>query len=156
MRNVAEYWYHRNRFGMHRPCNRSDYNELVGLLDGVLTHPGEPPKYSLPSYTSINQVNTKEGTDAFFTPRMVNDFRVRLRERASGTIDYLATSTISKSAFTSFVPRSKVALADIHAEVLRQRLPGFYRPNLSLKCKFFKSFSGVVSELSSAIGHNLN
>ncbi|KAG9093751.1 hypothetical protein FRC06_011394 [Ceratobasidium sp. 370] len=38
MRNVAEYWDHRSRFGAHRLCTQSDYDELLQLLDTLPTY----------------------------------------------------------------------------------------------------------------------
>lgn len=35
MRNDAEYWYHRNRFPMHRLCTQADLDSLAGQLNGL-------------------------------------------------------------------------------------------------------------------------
>ncbi|KAG8682975.1 hypothetical protein FRC09_016376, partial [Ceratobasidium sp. 395] len=114
MRNVAEYWHHRNQFCIHRPCNQGDYDELLELLN------------NLPRDGREHGVVSK--IDARFSENEIMDFRDRLARQAQEPATVRGTTTI----------------AYLHASVLKEQLHEFYEPNWSLKSKLLRSLHGIM------------
>ncbi|KAG8776223.1 hypothetical protein FRC12_001038, partial [Ceratobasidium sp. 428] len=73
MRNVAEYWHHRNQFCVHRPCNQGDYDELLELLNNL----------------------PRDGRDARFSESDIMSFRDRLARQAQEPATVRGTTAIA-------------------------------------------------------------